>query len=236
MSDSVQIPIDILHRPEVRAWDRTDDSGAVLRLWLELGALTRSTGRIGFLPESAVALTGLSLQQIQAAADGPVALLKRVDGGWECPLFMRTNTHLDPQRINNQRRGSLAASVRKDWRRVDVLAAQELPLLPAESFVYPDGSVIPLDTVRKARALVRLLDNTLGLRERGFKDFPPGLCALAAQALRESSEEEINQVAVWILHHRNQGTAHPAIPATTEQALENWSVLVDSASPENTVP
>lgn len=236
MSDSVQIPIDILHRPEVRAWDVQDRSGWVLRLWLELGALTRSTGRIGFLPASAVKLLGLEVPQVNAAADGPVCLLKPVEGGWECPLFVRTNTHLDPHRINNQRRGSLAASVRKDWRRGESLAAQELPLLPIQSFVYPDGSSIPLDTVRKARALVRLLDNTLGLRERTFQEFPPGLCNLAAQALRESSEDQVNQVAVWILHHRNQGTIHPAIPATTERALENWQVLVDAASPENTVP
>lgn len=229
MSQDARMPVDLLHRPEVRALD----PGVVLRLWLELAVLGRTTGRIGFLPESVVGRPGapIGFEDLGSMA-GEYALLRPVDKGWECPLFLEYNRHLDPDFIQTQRKGSLARSVSKTRTAAAAAAARELHLLPPESFKRADGSVVDAETMRKARTLIRMLDNVLGHRERAPYQVGQGLLHTAVEIVETRDEAIVNEVLTWVLHVRNQGRSHPAIPPSAEQALAQWKTLEAAATPE----
>lgn len=232
MSDHVTLPIDLTLRVESRGVEPAH----VLLLWLELGTLARTTGRVGFLPAEALPMCqGLSREVVEAMAR-PFGLLAPKEGGWDCRLFREWNRHLDPNVIHNQRKGSLAKEILRRRRLADEEAARELPLLPPEVYRRPDGTEIPRDTVRRAQVLVRLLDNVLRQPSRLPHQIGAGLIAAAAAVVERYTEEQVNQVAVWISHHIKQETRPPALPATAEQALDQWPVLLSASDPEEVTP
>lgn len=225
----VVIPIDLLSRHECRGVE----AGSVMRLWCELGLLARATGRLGWLPDSALP----HAQVTQAEVDGmvrPLGLLERRGDGWLCSLFRQFNRHLDPNVIHNQRKGSLARVILRARKDSEEKTARDLPLFSGQQVLGDDGQPVPVEMQRRARVIIRLLDNTLGHAERPAHKIPDGVLLDAARIATAATDDEINQVAVWIHHHRSNDTQHPALPATTEQALAHWKEMLAASAPEET--
>lgn len=222
------LPVDILHRPEIMAWETAQHpkEAVVLLLWLDLANLARSTGRAGFIPAGHVGHLRIHRALIDSGAAGAVPLLVTVEGGFFCRCFAADNQHLDASYLPPRRKGSLSGHVGAQMRQAQQAAAQELLLLTPEQCKDASGNVIPMADQAAGRSLIINLDRALGLPPRPAAMIPPGLIGAAAEAAKVSGPELMREVLIWITHLRSRTPEHSALPRTTEEALEAWHTLV----------
>ncbi len=264
----LRVPLDFESWQELRVLKAKLGSAALagyayLRLWVELGYQVQTTGRLGFLSAEAAEMFGSDMGNVALAfsmgergVTGSVldvlassGVLVRVEGGWECPRFVKCNPHLDPAYLPAHKKGAEASRYVRDLRKYDSRAMQEALLIPAERWVKPgtgsstegnEGNEGPQglrrseamtsEEIKRVMMLVRALDGALGRRDRVHNgaDYPEGLIADAWLAVRDYPAETLQMVCKWLLNNRGR----PAVPGTAEQVLARFSEVASAAARE----
>lgn len=190
-----------------------------VRLWVELAQLVQSTERLGFFPQEAEALfvdtLGDAGVDFKLLTSGTFALLKPVEGGWECPLFMRENGHLRPGARSMQSSGGHLRSFVLAQKKAERSLEHQVLLLPDELFVRPDGGAMDAEQTRRVTMIIRTVDNALKLPPRTGSQFTRGLVQDAWRVHEAMTDAQIMAAAKTVVLNRE----HPGVPKSTEQLL-----------------
>ena len=210
----------------------------LLRLFVVLGYLARSTNKPGRLTAAGAFQLRESLEPLYGDNCDPVKLLADAqllvpDGSeWHCPLFARLNEHLAgdyrPKHIkgNDMRQVSIAI------REAATAAPHQAQLLIPEACVkvLADGQQAPFDTQELDRLMIVIgaIDKQFKFTRMRTMFTSPLLNAAAAAAAKcgytaQVVPEEFRQFLGWLYTHKTS----PRVPQTTEQVLADFATLFE---------
>ena len=194
-----------------------------LRLWVVLGYLARSTNRAGWLNR-------MGEQQVNAAFDQfgddcqPVDvmngnLLRKVDDGYQCDLFLKINPPLAGDYVSKEKKGNVRSRLNAGKTVVAATAVTQGSLLPADSFRKRDGTEMDKRTAEAAMRIILTLDRQVSPGyKRHASTYTEGLIADAWHYAGELAADKLDDFYCWLAERRE----HPLTPKTAEDVLRDW--------------
>lgn len=208
----------------------------LLRLFVTLGYLARSTNRPGWLTSRGAEQYASSLEPLYGAVekDGPgteprpgglpADLLVKCglltaepepNPGWFCPLFARLNPHLAGNFKRGCDKGNTNSRISAALKRVTEEAAHQCMMFPPEKFKKRDQSEMTATESQRSMVLIQMVDRCLGLRQRAKGEFTDGLMASACAVVEQHDSDALRNFYFWLGNNRQ----HPSLPKTTEELL-----------------
>lgn len=213
----------------------------ILRLFITLGYLARSTNRPGVLTFGGALQLRESLQPLYGDDCDPVKLLQDVgfivpladgqqNGAWHCELFAKLNGHLAGDYRPGHMKGNEGRQVTLAVQAGMASAPHQALLLLPEACqrTLPDGSRVPFEPQELDRLMV-----VIGAIDKIFKftrqrtQFTESLLNAAAKACAvcgynsTAVAPEFRQFLGWLISHRDS----PRVPKTTDQLLADFETL-----------
>lgn len=212
-----------------------DESKAIVlfvKLMVHLGYEVESSGAAGFMSEED---DFIFQRTIPFQCDQPMTLLtacgllKKVPGGWECPLFLYYNASLDPNWIPDDTDESW-----KTFRNGQAMMAKDAPSiaesLPAQSW-YIDQARVTDDRMNKILMLVKTIDAILKTGKRSPSQFEPPLIQASNWVLTEYSDVEVSVILRRAFEVSRRKNLPPGFNRSTIVFLEKWEDAVKLLMP-----
>ena len=194
-----------------------------LRLWVVLGYLARSTNRAGWLNR-------MGEQQVNTAFDQfgddcqPVDvlngnLLRKVDDGYQCDLFLKINPQLAGDYVSKEKKGNVRSRLNAGKTTVAATAVTQGNLLPAEIFRKRDGTKMDDRESATAMRVILTLDRQVSPGyKRHASTYTEGLIADAWHYAGELEPDKLDAFYCWLAERKD----HPMTPKTAEDVVRNW--------------
>lgn len=208
--------------------------GMVHRLWVALFQETQAGQRPGVLSAKAVmrweaaaardaeypkiaVLVACGL--IAPATDGPAGT-----SDFLCRRFAALHPELDPAHRDPAEVGRRMSSMQRGLKKAESPATQLTLEMDRTWFQLPDGKPAAADICRQVYPTVVMLDRALGRmgNPRGQHQIGEGLVRGLVALLAEHGYEKLKACGARLV--RSYGD--PAIPATTEELVQNWEHVV----------
>ena len=204
----------------------------LLRLFVTLGYLARSTNRPGLLSRTGAEQFAASLDPLYgspatgAAPNLPVEILVKVgllvpepEAGWFCPMFAGLNAHLAGNFKRACDKGNLRSRMSAALKKLNEVVGTQAHLFPPEIFKRQDGVAMDETEAKRSMVCIQMLDRALGvMRMRTKAEFTEGVMASACAATKLHDSAELFRFYNWL--HENK--EHPALPKVAEDVLKDF--------------
>jgi len=206
----------------------------LLRLFVVLGYLARSTNKPGRLTAAGAFQLRESLEPLYGDNCDPVKLLADAqllvsDGNeWHCPLFAKLNEHLAGDYRPKHIKGNDMRQVGIAIREAATAAPHQAQLLIPEACVKPDGKAFEPQELDRLMIIIGAIDRQFKFTRLRTMFTSPLLNAAAAAAVKcgytaQVVPEEFRQFLGWLQTHKTS----PRVPPTTEQVLADFATLFE---------
>ena len=206
----------------------------LLRLFITLGYLARSTNRPGLLTRKGAEQYAASLDPLYGTPPGdpsavgslPVEILVKVglllpepEAGWFCPMFAGLNAHLAGNFKRACDKGNLRSRMSAALKKLNEVVGTQARLFPPEIFKRQDGVAMDETEAKRSMVCIQMIDRALGVvRMRTRAEFTEGVMASACAATKLHDSAELFRFYNWL--HENK--EHPAMPKVTEDVLKDF--------------
>jgi hypothetical protein len=192
----------------------------ILRLWIQFGLETESTGSSGFLSDASVHCFEKNIPfEIQNVIEKLVAcgLLKRVEGGFRADMFVWYNQSLDVNFIDDNS-GKASYATFLDQQEIAGTESNSI-LAKLSPLCFQEGTrKREAAEVRKIMMLIKTLDGIFGLPRRKPENYDPGIMDAAGRLLAKYPYHQIEIVLLRMWQKRG----NLGIPKKTSWFLENF--------------